>query len=194
MSAWPFSAAGLRAMGERTEVAAVTQDDGRIVVGVDDTPAGLAALRWPLGQARSTGKQLLAVRSWALGLPRHGGLRRHREPFHPHVVLYFDASEQREAADALIRRSLRIVAGGIPREVTITVRTPEGDPAAMLTDIASQPGDVLVVGHDTAPTIRRILHGSVSRYCSGHARCPVVVVPAADDHEQDLEERTGAAS
>lgn len=172
----------------------MTQDNGRIVVGVDDTSAGLAALRWAVGQARSAGKQLVAVRSWALGLPRHGGLRRHREPFHPHVVLYFDSSEQREAADALIRRSLRIVAGGIPNDVTITVRTPEGDPAAMLTDIATQPGDVLVVGHDPAPAIRRILHGSVSRYCSGHARCPVVVVPSAGDHLQDPEERTGAAS
>ena len=172
----------------------VTQEKGRIVVGVDDTPAGLAALRWALSQARSRGSQLLAVRSWALGLPRHGGARRHREPFHPHVVLCFDGSEQREAAEALVRRSLRIVAGGIPRDVTITVQTPEGEPAAMLTDIATQPSDLLVVGHERAPAIRRILHGSVSRYCSGHARCPVVVVPAADDHDQDLKERTGAAS
>jgi len=73
---------------------------GRVVVGVDDTPAGLAALRWALGQARTAGAQLVAVRSWALGLPRHGGFRRHRAPVHPHIVLCFDgAAEDPAAAD-----------------------------------------------------------------------------------------------
>ena len=28
-------------------------------------------------------------------------------------------------------------------------------------------------------SIRRLLHGSVSRYCRGHSHCPVIVVPAA---------------
>jgi nucleotide-binding universal stress UspA family protein len=165
---------------------------GRVVVGVDDTPAGLAALSWALGQARLAGTQVLAVRSWALGLPRHGGLRRRRAPAHPHIVLYFDGFEQRDAADELIRRSVRSVAGGIPEDVTITVQTPEGDPGAVLTAAATRAGDLLVVGHDRPGAVRRILHGSVSRYCSAHARCPVVVVPAAQSHDQDGQ--AGAAS
>jgi nucleotide-binding universal stress UspA family protein len=160
----------------------------RIVVGIDDSPGGLAALRWALGEARGAGAQLLAVRSWALGLPRHGGLRRHRRTrAHQHIVLHFDGFEQRQASAELIRRSLRDVAGRVPKDVTITVATPEGDPGAILTGIATGDDDLLVVGHERARGFRRIprvLHGSVSRYCSGHAHCPVVVVPAQDDRGQ----------
>lgn len=150
---------------------------GCIVVGVDDSPAGLAALRWAVGQARSRGVSLVAVRSWALGLPRHGGRRhRHRARVHPHVVLYFDGTEPRDASIKLVRDSFRIATGGMPRDVTVTVKTPEGDPAEALTDIATA-RDLIVVGR-AEPGLRRVLHGSVSHYCRRHSRCPVVVVPA----------------
>lgn len=149
---------------------------GRIVVGVDDSPGGLAALCWALSQARSTGAQLLTVRCWALGLPRHGG-RRHLAPSRPHVVLCFDGMEQREASADLVRRSLWLVAGGSPADVTVTVETPEGDPAVTLTGIVTTMDDLLVVGRERSHAIRRVLRGSVSRYCCSHARCPVVVVP-----------------
>jgi nucleotide-binding universal stress UspA family protein len=157
--------------------AAATAPPGRIVVGVDDSPAGVAALRWAVGQARSGGRQLVAVRSWALGLPRHGGRRRGRMgPLHPHIVLYFDGTEQRDACATLIRRSFRRAAGGVPRDVAVTVQTPEGDPGAALTSIADA-GDMIVLGRGE-PGLRRVLHGSVSGYCRRHSRCPVVVVPA----------------
>lgn len=163
----------------------------RIVVGVDDSAGGLAALSWALGQARSAGAQVLAVRSWALGLPRHGGMRRrHRPEAHPRIVLYFDGFEQRQASAELVRRSLRAVAGGLPADVTVTVATPEGEPGAILTSVASGDDDLLVVGHERMPGIRGILHGSVSRYCCGHAHCPVVIVPARRDRGQ--RDRAGA--
>jgi nucleotide-binding universal stress UspA family protein len=148
-----------------------------IIVGVDDSACGLAALRWAVGQARST---LVAVRSWALGLPRHGGRRRRRPPHvrHPHIVLSFDGFERRDALARLVSTSFQIVAGGIPRDVTVTVRTPEGDPGAVLAGVSGADGDVLVVGRANGPSMRRLLHGSVSGYCREHARCPVVIVPA----------------
>jgi hypothetical protein len=59
----------------------------RIIVGIDDSPSGLAALPWAVRQARSRRAQLAAVRSWAPGLPRHGG-RHHRHPMHARVVLH----------------------------------------------------------------------------------------------------------
>jgi nucleotide-binding universal stress UspA family protein len=62
-----------------------------------------------------------------------------------------------------------------------TSRAPEGEPAAALADTATCPGDVLVVGHQPALSLRRLVHGSVGRYLLGHARCPVVIVPAPDD-------------
>jgi len=153
----------------------------RIIVGVDDSPGGLAALRWAVSQARNTHVPLVAVRSWALGLPRHGGRRRRRPPphvRHPHIVLSFDGFEQRDASARLVSTSFQTVAGGIPRDVTVTVRTPEGDPGAVLAGVSGAGGDVLVVGRDHGPSMRRLLHGSVSGYCREHAHCPVVIVPA----------------
>lgn len=152
----------------------------RVVVGVDDTPSGLAALGWAVGQASRAGVELVAVRAWELGLPRHGGRRRHRarRP-HPRIVLDFDGSEQRAAAIELVRRALRMMSAGTQRDAAVvTIVTPEGEPGAVLPRIASRPGDVLVVGHDPALTLKRAVHGSVSGYCRAHARCPVYVVPA----------------
>ncbi|HBW21164.1 MAG: universal stress protein [Streptosporangiaceae bacterium] len=150
----------------------------RVVVGIDDSPAGLAALRWAVRAAREADLQLVAVRSWALGLPRHGGLRRHRALIHPHVVLYFDGSEQCDASTQIVRKAFRIVAGGVPRDITVTVQTPEGVPGPALTSVAGSAGDVIVVGDDSGVSLKHLLHGSVSRYCSEHAHCPVVVIPA----------------
>jgi len=154
-----------------------TRPGGRFIVGVDDSPAGLNALRWAVDQARSQGAPLVAVRSWALGLPRHGG-RRHlrRAQVRHHVVLYFDGTEPRDASVKIVRQSFRTAVGRMPRDVTVTVRTPEGDPGVALARIASE-GDVIVVGRGT-PGLGRAVHGSVSHYCRTHSRCPVVVVPA----------------
>jgi nucleotide-binding universal stress UspA family protein len=72
--------------------------------------------------------------------------------------------------------------GGTPQDVALTVKTPEGEPGAVLTDIAKADGDVIVVGQEPSLTVRRVLHGSVSQYCRKHARCPVVVVPAKEPY------------
>jgi nucleotide-binding universal stress UspA family protein len=160
-------------------------EGGRIVVGIDDTPAGLAALRRAVNLARSANAGLVAVRSWAVGLPKHGGRRQHRTRLHPHVVLYFDGTEQREASAAMVRKAFRIVAGGIPQDITVTIATPEGEPGAVLTEVAAADDDVLVVGAEPRWSIRRILHGSVGDYCCGHAHCPVIVVPAGGDGESE---------
>jgi nucleotide-binding universal stress UspA family protein len=148
----------------------------RIILGVDDSASGLAALQWAVSQARSREAQLVAVRSWALGLPRHGG-RHHRHIVHPRVVLFFSGAEQRDASAKLVRDAFRTVTGGQPGELAVTVRTPEGDPGAALTSIATRDGDMIVVGRENLPGWRRARHGSVSRYCRCHAGCPVVVVP-----------------
>ncbi len=148
----------------------------RVIVGVDNTDAGLAALREGIAIARERGVQLLAVRAWALGLPRHGG-RRLRHVVHKYVVLSFSGVEQRSAAAELTRQAMRDAVGSIPGDIDLVVETPAGDPAVALTTIASSPGDVLVVGHRHALTARGAVHGSVTAYCLRHARCPVVVVP-----------------
>jgi len=152
----------------------------RIIVGIDDSPSGLAALQWAVSQARSRQAQLVAVRAWALGLPRHGG-RHHRHLAHPHVVVFFRGTEQREASVKLVSDTFRAATGGQPRDVTVTVRTPEGDPGAVLSGIATRDGDLIVVGQEHVPVWRRAHRGSVSRYCRWHADCPIVVVPVREE-------------
>jgi nucleotide-binding universal stress UspA family protein len=150
---------------------------GRVIVGIDDSAAGLAAIAVATELARFHHGQLVAVRAWALGLPRHGG-RRLRHLAHPHVVLSFSGAEQRDAATILTRRTFRAAVGRMPADVGITIETPGSDPAIALVGAASKPGDVIVVGADSGHVLRHLVHGSVSRYCTRHARCPVVVVPA----------------
>ena len=147
---------------------------GRVVVGIDDSPAGLAALHWAIGFARSHGARLVAVRAWALGLPRHGGLRRHRS--RTPVVITFRGAEPGHAARSLTERVLREAAPDALGDVDVTIETPEGNPGPVLTQIASGKGDVLVVGAAPGPSLRRAVHGSVSAYCTVHAHCPVTVV------------------
>jgi nucleotide-binding universal stress UspA family protein len=149
-------------------------EGGRVVVGVDDSPGGLAALRWAVRLARSRGAQLMAVRVWALGQRRHGG---HRAPGNGrgHLVLAFEGAQQHKVAADLAERVFR-AAGGIPGDLDVIIETPEGNPGPVLTGIATRAGDVLVVGSTHGHRLRRAVHGSVSAYCDRHARCPVTVV------------------
>jgi nucleotide-binding universal stress UspA family protein len=78
----------------------------------------------------------------------------------------------------LTRRALATALGGVPSDVAVTIETPESDPALALIALASEPGDVIVVGRCPGDLVRRLVHGSVSRYCTRHARCPVLVVPS----------------
>jgi len=147
---------------------------GRVVVGIDDSPAGLAALRCAVALARSRGAQLVAVRAWALGLPRHGGLRHHRG--RTPVVIAFHGAEPGHAAVSLTKRALREAVPDALGDVDLTIETPEGNPGPVLTQIASGDADVLVVGTTPGPSLKRVVHGSVSAYCTTHAHCPVTVV------------------
>jgi nucleotide-binding universal stress UspA family protein len=157
----------------------------RVLVGVDDAAAGLAAMSTAIMLAKGYGAQLIAVRAWALGLPRHGG-RRLRHLRHPHVILSFSDAEQRAAATVLTGNVVRAAVGRLPDGVTLTMKIPDSDPAVALVTIASQPGDVIVVGAGGAPWLRRLIHGSVSRYCVKHARCPVILVPAPERLDQPV--------
>jgi nucleotide-binding universal stress UspA family protein len=151
----------------------------RVIVGVDDTSSGQAALRWAVRRAASDDAQLVAVRAWALGLPRHGG-RRHRHPDRSPVVITFAGDSQREAAIALVRRTFRRAVGITPAKIAATIEILEGDPAIVLTQIAARDGDLLVLGDEHGSSMKRIVHGSVSRYCATHSKCPVVIISPAD--------------
>jgi nucleotide-binding universal stress UspA family protein len=144
---------------------------------VDDSPAGLTALRWAVRFARSRGAQLVAVRVWDLGMRRHGG-HRGLGNGRNHVVLAFPGAQQRKVAASLTKCAFR-AAGGVPDDLDVIVETPGGNPGPVLTGIATRAGDVLVVGSTRGHRLGRAVHGSVSAYCYRHARCPVTVVAAS---------------
>jgi nucleotide-binding universal stress UspA family protein len=152
-------------------------EGGRVIVGVDDSPGGLAALRWAVGLARSANAPLVAVRAWALGLPRHGGLRRHGGG-RGHVVLTFRGDMPRQVAAKLVSEAFGTAVGGIPGDIDVTIKTPEGNPGPVLTHFASASGDVLVVGTTPGHGMKRAVHGSVSAYCSAHLPGQVSVIAA----------------
>ena len=147
----------------------------RVVVGIDDTDGGVAALRWAVDFARARRLPLVAVRAWDLGLPRHGG-RRHGRAGGAPVVLVFDGAQERAAALKLAKHTFTAAVGGVPPDLEVAVETPGGNPGQVLTSAASQDGDVLVVGTRRGLRWSRALHGSVSAYCARHASRPVVVV------------------
>lgn len=163
--------------GQGSRTGAATGTYRRVVVGVDDSAGGLAAVRCAVGIASAGHAQLVAVRSWDLGLPKHGG-RRQRRHGHHGVLLQYDGAQQRIKSRNLVSQVFQAAAGGIPDDVAVTIETPEGDPGAVLTLIAGAEGDVLVVGTEPGHIARRLVHGSVSRYCLRRARCPVMVVSA----------------
>jgi nucleotide-binding universal stress UspA family protein len=159
---------------------------GRVIVGVDDSPGGLAALRWAVEFARSASTPLVAVRVWALGLPRHGGVRRHGDG-RGHVVLAFAGGEPRQAAARLVQQAFRTAVGGVPGDVDVTIETPEGNPGPVLTQLAWGSGDVLVVGTTPGHGLKRAVHGSVSAYCLAHLPGQVSVIAAGSPGQNPAE-------
>jgi nucleotide-binding universal stress UspA family protein len=154
-----------------------TAGGGRVIVGIDDSPGGLAALRRAVELARAAHAPLVAIRVWALGLPRHGGMR-HRGDRRGHLVLTFAGSEPRQAAARLVRQAFRTAVGGVPGDVEVTIETPEGNPGPVLTQLVSTPHDMLVVGTTPGHGLKRAMHGSVSAYCAGRLPGQVSVVEA----------------
>jgi hypothetical protein len=94
------------------------------------------------------------------------------------VILAFQGAEPRQAAVRLTRRAFRAATGGIPSDLDVTIETPEGSPGPVLTQLTSASGDVLVVGTTPGRSLKRLVHGSVSAYCSSRLPGQVAVIAA----------------
>lgn len=140
---------------------------GRIVVGVDGSPASRAALAWAIDEARLRHAIVEAVHVWripAVPLTSYGG-----EAL-PVIVPETIA----KAAGDLLRETVSAVQGAAP-EVSVTTTLVEGHPAEALVS-ASGEADLLVVGSRGHGGFAGLLLGSVSNHVAHHARCPVVVI------------------
>ncbi len=147
----------------------------RVIAGVSGSLRSLGALRAAAAEARSNGATLLAVLAWA---PAGGELAYMRAPCPVLLKLWEqDALERlRDAFDAAF--------GGIPLGVAVRKLVVRGRPGPLLVELADQPDDLLVVGCGGRSGLSCVVHGSVTRYCLAHARCPVLAVPPARAHER----------
>jgi len=149
-----------------TEVAPGAGRAGRIVVGVDDAPAGRAALAWASEEAQLRGVPLEIVHTWqpVAALDPAGVAA-------PPPDLDLEAAGRREV-DTVVA-DVRATAASWPEQVSVEVV--EGPPGPTLVDLA-EGATMLVVGNKGRRALTEVLLGSVSRHVTHHATCPVVVV------------------
>jgi len=154
---------------------------GTIVVGVDGSEAGDAALRWALAEARLRQTGLRVVHAYQAphpsiteaGLGAAGGM--------PVPAVFTEDRDQiRRAAEAqagtVIEEALRRVTNGSADEVEIERAAVEGPAGKSLIE-AAQGAELLVVGSRGHGGLLGLVMGSVSRQCAEHPPCPVVIAP-----------------
>jgi nucleotide-binding universal stress UspA family protein len=138
---------------------------GRVVVGVDGSPASLAALRYAAEVARWQNWTLHIVNAWHVNYPV--------SPFGV-IDLGDITSAATETATATVRDAERDVFGD---DHTLDVRRSivEGLAARTLIEM-SQGADLLVVGSRGLGGFSSMALGSVGQACVHHAHCPVLII------------------
>ncbi len=141
-----------------------------IVVGADETAAGVAAAHWALEEGALRGLQVTVVRAWV-------------DP----VALGYGAGPARATDLETFRRAAEDIAhdvlskaGGAGGEPAATCVAMQGRAKDVLIRCSAN-ADLVVVGTRSAGALSRGVLGSVSASVLHHAACPVVVVPEPRD-------------
>jgi nucleotide-binding universal stress UspA family protein len=148
---------------------------GTIVVGVDGSEASREALRWAVEEAKLRDARLVAVHAWSfvpaqpLGEPGMLAM--------PAGDLAGQLSAESDAATTVLDDAVDAASGGAG--VEIEKKVVEGDPGEAIISAAAD-ADLIVVGSHGRTGLTAALLGSVSRHVVDHAKCPVVVVKAAN--------------
>jgi nucleotide-binding universal stress UspA family protein len=139
----------------------------RIVVGVDGSPASLAALRWAWDEARFRGIGVEIAACW-------------HYPAMPFVLSQppisaeqFEQGAREVAADAIAT----VIDTQAAADIEVTVL--EGAPSLALLELAHT-AEMVVVGSRGRGGFAGLLLGSVSQHLAEHAPCPVVIVHAEE--------------
>ncbi|WP_462187887.1 MULTISPECIES: universal stress protein [unclassified Frankia] len=175
-----------RPAGQAVEAADAESAAGGIVVGVDGSPASVAAIRWACDEAARRLVPVIAVLVWdVMGEPR--------------PVFETAANADREglahAATRVLDTALTAARVSDPT-VRIIRRVEEGSPVPELLRAAAD-ARMIVVGERGHGALHRLVSGSVSQGVVHHASLPVVVVrpvaPAAGSgrhrsgkHDRDM--------
>jgi len=140
----------------------------RIIVGVSGSPGSLQALRRAVAEARLRESVIWSVITW---VPQGGEAANRRMPCPELLRLWRDAAAQR------LCTAWQEALGGIPDDLDAHLFALRGTPGRRLVLLADREDDLLVVGAGTSGALRRLVRGSVSRYCLSRAQCPVLTVP-----------------
>ena len=140
----------------------------RVVVGVCGSAGSLQALRYAAEMARSYNAMLVPVLAW---MPPGGDIADQRFPCSPLRTAWQQAASDR------LWRAVELAIGGSPEDVGFGPEVVRGEAGQVLTQLAAEPGDVLVIGAGRHGVLRRLLACRVTRYCLGHACSPVIAVP-----------------
>jgi nucleotide-binding universal stress UspA family protein len=152
----------------------------RIVVGVNGSPASLAALRWAAGEAALRRVSLLVVHVWdrTRRLAPYANIGRRPTPV-----------EERSTARSRLAVTVRAAFGPVA-PAGVTTELAEGLVARVLLDRAAG-ADLLVLGATMAPVTSPPAGGAagptagpVARACLSRAVCPVVIVTAAPTEDE----------
>jgi len=143
-----------------------SDDQRRIVVGVDGSEPSYGALHWAFAEAARHDAHLDVINAY--------DEQRFISPFGPVAVV--DHEELETASRALLEEMTAGAAGragGRPRTVAL-IPCPTGAARGLLE--MARGADLLVVGSRGRGTARGLLLGSVSQQCVHHTPCPIVVV------------------
>ena len=141
----------------------------RVIAGISGSAASLRALRAAEQIAgEESGALLIPVLAWS---PPGGEQAEKRVPS-GHLRRVWQ-----EAACRRLHEALVAVWGGEPTGPHIQPHVERGPAGWVLTSIAAQPGDVLVLGAGRRTAFAWLLRSHVTRYCITHAQCPVLLVP-----------------
>jgi nucleotide-binding universal stress UspA family protein len=139
-----------------------------VVVGVDGSECGDAALGWAGRYAEATGATIKVVLAWhypaAAGAAPVG------------VTPPSAAAEVEKSREEIIDDAVTRVLGAAPA-VKIERKAVYGHPAQVLIN-ESAGADLLVVGNRGHGGFTGMMLGSVSTHCVTHAHCPVTVIRA----------------
>jgi nucleotide-binding universal stress UspA family protein len=136
----------------------------RIVVGVDGSDHGNAALHWAVDEAKAHAAEIVAVFAWQMPLIGIPGA--------------FDAEELEKLCMNFLEETVAAVVPTPP--VPITKLVAHGDVSASLIE-AAKSTDMLVLGSRGRGGFAGLKLGSVSSECVQHAACPVVIIKQPGD-------------
>ncbi|QQQ79421.1 universal stress protein [Saccharothrix sp. 6-C] len=132
----------------------------RIVVGLDNSAASAAALRWAIRHTRAGGV-VVAVSVCGMRTPKGS-----TDLFHTVRLRLVDDAVTRMGPNPSVRVEQSVL---------------DGEPGPTLVELAGE-ADSLVLGRHGYSRGGMTIFGSVIRHCLEHATCPVVVVPV-EEHQ-----------